>query len=51
MVEHRDNFRHLIVVAMKPHGPNTHEDIEHIVLVNGTRLMFVPDPMHNFCLN
>lgn len=42
---------HLIVVVMKPHGPDTREDFEHIVLINGTRVLFVPDPLDYKCLN
>jgi hypothetical protein len=42
---------HLIVVVMKPHGSTTQEDFEHVVLINGTRFMFVPDPLHCFCKN
>lgn len=49
--KHQDSFMDLVVVVMKPGGPDTREEYEHIVLVNGTRLMFVPDPMHCMCLN
>lgn len=50
-MKHKDAFWHLVVVAMKPHGSTTQEDLEYIVLINGTQVIFVPDPLHNFCCN
>lgn len=51
MVEHQDTFYDLIVSAMKPYNVGLPEDIEYIVLVNGTRMIFLPDPLHCFCPN